>query len=70
MSIVPDHDREAAATTTTLWRTASQSVTPTLTGWLMQSLSLSVPFVLGGALKIVYDVALYRMCRDLKPQDS
>jgi hypothetical protein len=69
MSIVPDHDREAAATTTTLWRTAAQSVTPTVTGWLMQSISLSVPFVLGGALKIVYDLALYQMCRHLQPHD-
>jgi MFS family permease len=69
MTIVPDHEREAAATTTTLWRTAAQSITPTLTGWLMQSISLSVPFVLGGMLKIVYDVALYRMFKDLKPHD-
>ena len=69
MSIVPDQDREAASTTTTLWRTAAQSITPTMTGWLMQSISLSVPFVLGGTLKIVYDIALYQMCRDLKPQD-
>jgi MFS family permease len=69
MTIVPDHEREAAATTTTLWRTAAQSITPTLTGWIMQSISLSVPFVLGGMLKIVYDVALYRMFKDLKPHD-
>jgi hypothetical protein len=69
MSIVPDHDREAAATTTTLWRTAAQAVSPTGTGWIMQSISLSTPFVLGGALKIIYDLALYRMCRHLKPHD-
>ena len=67
MTIVPDHERESAATTTTLWRTAAQSITPTMTGWIMQSISLSAPFVLGGVLKIVYDVALYRMCKDLKP---
>jgi MFS family permease len=69
MTIVPDTDRESAATTTTLWRTAAQSVTPTLTGWIMQSVSLSIPFVLGGALKIVYDIALYKMCRDLTPHE-
>jgi MFS family permease len=69
MTIVPDHERESAATTTTLWRTAAQSVTPTLTGWVMQSISLSAPFVLGGVLKIVYDLALYRTFKDLKPPD-
>ncbi len=69
MTIVPDHERESAATTTTLWRTAAQSITPTLTGWIMQSISLSAPFVLGGMLKIVYDLALYRMFKDLEPHD-
>lgn len=69
MTIVPDHEREAAATTTTLWRTAAQAVTPTLTGWIMQSVSLTAPFILGGALKMLYDVALYRMFKDLKPHE-
>jgi MFS family permease len=69
MSIVPDHEREAAATATTLWRTAAQSVTPTLTGYLMQSISLTTPFILGGTIKILYDIALYRMFKDLKPHD-
>jgi MFS family permease len=69
MSIVPDHEREAAATATTLWRTAAQSITPALTGYLMQSLSLTAPFILGGTLKILYDLALYRAFKDLKPHD-
>jgi MFS family permease len=69
MTIVPDHEREAAATTTTLWRTVAQSVTPTLTGWIMQSVSLTTPFVLGGTLKILYDLALYRAFKDLEPHD-
>jgi hypothetical protein len=29
----------------------------------MQAVSLSAPFVLGGVLKIVYDLLLYRTCR-------
>jgi hypothetical protein len=70
MTIVPDHEREAAATTTTLWRTAAQAVTPLATGWLMQGLALSAPFVLGGGLKIVYDVLLWRMFKDLPPHDQ
>jgi hypothetical protein len=32
----------------------------------MQSLAMSAPFVLGGGLKIVYDVALYAMFRHVK----
>jgi hypothetical protein len=36
----------------------------------MQSLSLTTPFILGGTLKILYDVALYRMCKDLRPHEG
>lgn len=69
MSIVPDHEREAAATTTTLWRTAAQAVTPLATGWVMQTIALSAPFVLGGTLKILYDVLLWKTFKDLKPHE-
>ena len=69
MSVVTDHEREAAATTTTLWRTAAQAITPTITGWVMQTISLSAPFVLGGTLKILYDLLLYRIFKDLKPPE-
>ncbi|HEU4369464.1 MAG TPA: MFS transporter [Methylomirabilota bacterium] len=70
MSVVSDREREVAATTTTLWRTAAQSITPTLTGWVMQTISLSAPFVLGGALKIAYDLLLYRLFKDLESPDD
>ena len=70
MAVVPDREREAAATTTTLWRTTAQAITPLLTGWVMQALTLSTPFLLGGGLKIVYDVLLYRTFKDVKPRDS
>jgi MFS family permease len=68
MAVVHDHEREAAATTTTLWRTVAQAVSPTVTGWVMTTVSLAAPFVLGGALKILYDLALYAMFKDVKPR--
>ena len=70
MTIVRDHERESAATTTTLWRTSAQAITPLATGWIMQSLALSSPFVLGGGLKIVYDILLWKAFKDLKPPES
>jgi MFS family permease len=69
MIVVPDHERETAATTTTLWRTAAQAITPLVTGWVMQVVALSAPFVLGGGLKIVYDVLLWRAFKDLEPHE-
>lgn len=67
MSVVPDHQREAAATTTTLWRTTAQAITPLATGWIMHSITLSAPFVLGGALKILYDLLLWHTFKTLEP---
>jgi MFS family permease len=68
MAVVEDHEREAAATTTTLWRTVTQAVSPAVTGWFMATISLSAPFVLGGALKIIYDLLLYATFKDVKPR--
>jgi MFS family permease len=66
MSVVEDHERQAAASLTTLTRTVAQAVTPALTGVTMQAVALGAPFVLGGGLKIVYDVLLYVVLKDVK----
>ncbi len=66
MAVVLDHEREAAASTTNLARTMAQAVSPALTGWIMQSVAMGAPFVLGGGLKIVYDLLLYVMFRHVK----
>jgi MFS family permease len=70
MSVVEDHEREAAATVTNLSRTVAQAVTPAVTGPVMQLLAVSAPFVLGGGLKIVYDLLLYATLRRLPPRRS
>jgi hypothetical protein len=47
-------------------RTLAQSVSPTLAGWVMQGLSLGAPLLLGGGLKIVYDLLLYATIRNVQ----
>jgi MFS family permease len=69
MAVVEDREREAAATTTTLWRTVTQAISPAVTGWVMASVALGAPFVLGGVLKIVYDVLLYATFKDVEPKN-
>lgn len=59
MAVVEDHEREDAAISTTLARTVTQAVSPAITGWIMQTLALSAPFVIGGAIKITYDLLIY-----------
>ena len=66
MLAVEDQEREHAATLTNTTRTVAQSVSPAVTGWIMQTLSLSAPFILGGALKIVYDLLLYATIRNIR----
>lgn len=68
MSVVEDHEREAAASVTTLSRTVAQAVTPAFTGYVMQAVAVSAPFVLGGGLKIVYDLLLYATFRTIRPR--
>jgi MFS family permease len=68
MAVVQDHEREAAATTTTLWRTVTQAISPAATGWIMSTVALSAPFIIGGALKILYDLLLYATFKDVKPR--
>jgi MFS family permease len=65
MAAVADHEREAASSLTNLARTVAQAVTPALTGWVMQTIALSAPFVLGGGLKIVYDVLIWLTFRNV-----
>ena len=67
MLVVRDDEREATATVTNAGRTVAQAVSPALTGYVMQAISLSAPFILGGVLKIVYDLLLYETCRRVVP---
>ena len=66
MLAVRDHEREHAAAITNMSRSLAQSVSPALTGFAMQGVSLAVPFFLGAGLKIVYDLWLYATIRHME----
>jgi predicted MFS family arabinose efflux permease len=66
MLAVEDREREAAASLTNVSRTLAQAMSPAATGWIMQGLSMGAPFVLGGGLKIVYDLLLYATIRHIR----
>jgi predicted MFS family arabinose efflux permease len=70
MLVVGDDEREAAAAVTNAGRTIAQAASPALTGYVMQVVALSTPFVLGGVLKIVYDLLLYATCRRARLADA
>lgn len=66
VAVVEENERTAAAGITNTSRNIAQSISPSITGAIIQSLSLSAPFVIGGLLKIVYDVGIYVSFRKIK----
>jgi MFS family permease len=71
MAIVEPDERSAAAGVTGIARSLGVSASPLLAGPLYLSAALAwAPFVIAGGLKIVYDVALYRAFRAIRPEEE
>ena len=66
MAVVAPDERSAAAGMTTVVRSVANSVSPTLVGAALQASAYALPFLLGGGLKIVYDVALWFSFRAMR----
>ena len=58
MSVVPEAERTAAASVTNVPRSLGTAASPWLAGQLLAAGALGWPLVLGGALKITYDLLL------------
>ena len=67
VAVVEENERTAAAGITNTSRNIAQSISPSITGAIIQSLWLSAPFVIGGMLKIVYDIGIFINFRKIKP---
>jgi len=71
MAVVRPEERSAAAGITGVARTIGASMAPWLAGMMFARPSLiSLPFYLAGALKIVYDLLLYRSFVALGPPEE
>jgi MFS family permease len=70
MAVVAPDERSAAAGFTTIVRTLASAASPALTGALLGLALFSAPFFLAGGLKIVYDLALFRSFRALRPPEE
>ena len=67
--VVREEERTAAAGITNTTRNIAQAISPSLTGIIINAFSLSGPFVIGGLLKIAYDISLYINFRKIKPSE-
>ncbi|HSE99256.1 MAG TPA: MFS transporter [Nitrososphaeraceae archaeon] len=53
VAVVEEDERTASAGITNLSRNIAQTISPSITGYIIGILSLSAPFIIGGLLKIV-----------------
>lgn len=71
MAMVDPDERSAAAGITGIARTIGAGISPALAGILIGSAGLiSVPFFLGGGLKVLYDLLIYRSFRKHAPPEE
>ena len=71
MALVPAGERSAAAGVTGIARTVGASLSPMIAGPLYASAAMaSLPFLLAGGLKIVYDLLVWRTFRKVKIERS
>src|SRR5437660_3025376 len=69
-AVVRPEERTFSSGITNLTRNVGWAIGSSLAGISMQGIAFSAPLVLGGGLKIAYDVFLYRSFRHLKPPEE
>ena len=70
MGIVKPEERGSAAGITNLSRYVPMAVSPSISAYVMQAFSLSIPMVVGGSLQLIHDVAFYFLFRDVRPPEE
>jgi hypothetical protein len=69
MSIVPPEERAAAASMTSVPRSLASAISPLIAGSLLQVSTFGWPLILGGALKMTYDLLLLVQFKDVRPAE-
>jgi MFS family permease len=70
MAVVRPEERVWASGVTNIVRMAGWAIAPAFAGLFMSRVSLLFPLLVGAALKISYDVLLYRAFRSVKPPEE
>jgi predicted MFS family arabinose efflux permease len=69
-AVVAPSERTFASGMTNLTRNISWAAASSVAGALMQKVAFSMPLFLGGGLKIIYDILLWRAFRHVKPPEE
>ena len=70
MAVVKPTERTFASGVTNVTRNVAWAVGPSFGGVVMQHVALAGPLVIGGVLKIGYDLLLYRAFRHVRPPEE
>jgi MFS family permease len=70
LAIVRPEERTYASGVTNLMRNLGWAAGPFIAGVVMQHVALAAPLFIGGSLKIVYDVLLYRSFKAIRPPEE
>jgi MFS family permease len=70
MAVVAPAEQTAMASATTVTRSAGLAAGPTVGTALWTTLGPSAPFLVGGAVKIAYDLTLWCLFRQVKPPEE
>ena len=70
LAIVAPSERNFASGVTNVTRNIAWAAGPSIAGAVMQHVALAGPLIIGGALKIVYDLLLYRGFRRIRPPEE
>jgi MFS family permease len=70
MAVVTPPERPAAASLTAVPRSLASAVSPIIAGYLLSLSTFGWPLLIGGILKIGYDLTLLRMFRHIRPPEE
>ncbi len=70
MAVVTPAERPAAASLTAVPRSLASAIGPVIAGYLLTLSGFGWPLLIGGALKIGYDLTLLRMFRHVRPPEE
>jgi hypothetical protein len=70
MAVVTPAERPAAASLTSVPRSLAGGVSPVIAGYLIASSGFGWPLLIGGLLKMAYDVTLLAMFRHVRPPEE
>jgi MFS family permease len=70
LAVVEPSERTVVSGITTLVRLAAWAVAPAFAGLAMTGDTMFLPLVIGAAMKIAYDILLWRAFRGIKPPEE